>query len=482
MSVSAFSYDIEVEGLTYNLKKVDDEIYAELEGRAYAVDPNGYITYKTDVIIPSEVTYGARTYTVKGIGPCAFAPDISGNYAITSLFIPKTIEYMHPKALMWYLGGGDYSITELSSLTSIRVADDNPHWDSREDCNCLIETESNTILMGCGTSHIPSSVVAINDYAFTKAGFSGEVVIPAGITHIGNYAFSYSTMNTLTIEANLKEIPKGLCNECKSLTSVKLNESITHIGTWAFARCSKLQDINWPSSLSVIEENAFLDCTSLQSISLSTAAEVRTSAFEGCRGLTSVDMPHVERIGVAAFRDCSNLTVVSLPALREFMGTAYAGGCFSNCRSLRQVTLSDELTYIPSGCFSGCSSLEEIVIPAGINRIGENAFQGCTKLSHVKLLTQTPPEAAAGAFSTQTKHTATLYVPEGTKLAYQASEQWNEFYFIEEFDATGINAPQAPQTVNSKSVNRKCFDLSGRRLSVPPAHGLYIEDGTLKAK
>ena len=546
VQLPAFGYDFQIDTYLYNIKRDAVGVYAEFAGCSERWMGHGNESATTDIVIPSEVTYADRTYPVRGIGPAAL---VIKRLYLTSLYIPKSIEYIDRKA--YY--DGDVKIS-MECVTSIRVDADNPYWDSREDCNCLIETATNTIILAGQDAFIPSSVTDIDAEAFKGTKITTAFTIPSTVKTIGQGAFRACSMSSVSIEAplellpddifyrcsnlsdvklptSLKELGRNVFLECVSLSAISLPPTLTAIGYSAFAGCSnitsielpsdveiigkyafnhckKLSTIQWSSALQVIDSGAFQDCDALTQVTLPTSViEVHGGVFSKCDNLVSLDMPSVELVGQMAFYSCPKLEKVSLPAIKGFKDFKdyYGNGCFEDCTSLRKVTLSDELATLPFQCFQNCTALKDINLPSALTRIEHRAFYGCkmetivlperlkeinqyafwdcTDLRRIILLAQTPPYLYENAFTTDTKHfLSTLYVPEGTKPAYVASKRWNDFYFIEEFDATGINAPQAPQTTNSKSVNRKCFDLSGRHLAAPPARGLYIEDGTLKAK
>lgn len=162
-----------------------------------------------NVIIPS---------SVKNIDAAAF----SGCDSLVSLFIPKGVTS---------IGG---TISEYcSSLKKIVVEDGNAVYDSREDCNALIETNSNKLIQGCNTTVIPDSVTSIVESAF--AGCSGltGIKIPNGVTSIGISDFS----------------------GCSSLKNIIIPASVTSISYGAFSDCTALMTINFKGTQETVECN-----------------------------------------------------------------------------------------------------------------------------------------------------------------------------------------------------------------------------------
>ena len=155
--------------------------------------------------------------------------------SLTSITIPDSVTSI-----------GEWAFSGCDSLTSIIVDPQNSVYHS--DGNCLIETESKTLIAGCKTSVIPSdgSVISIGDYAFSGCSGLTSVTIPDSVTSIGYAAF------------------RG----CDSLESVTIPDSVTSIGVWAFSGCSSLESVTIPDSVTSIGYGAFSGCSSLESVTI----------------------------------------------------------------------------------------------------------------------------------------------------------------------------------------------------------------------
>ena len=151
----------------------------------------------TSVTIPNSVTT---------IGWYAF----EGCTGLTSVTIPNTVTYI-----------GNHAFKGCSGLTSMVVESGNPKYDSRNNCNAIIETASNTLIYGCKNTIIPNSVTLIDDNAFYGCTGLTSVTIPNTVTYIGNGAFE----------------------GCSGLTSVTIGNSVTTIGNGAFSECNILSTI-----------------------------------------------------------------------------------------------------------------------------------------------------------------------------------------------------------------------------------------------
>ena len=134
-------------------------------GNAAFIDCTGL----KSVTIPNSVT---------GIGESAFF-HLSG---LTSITIPNSVTSIGKEAFYY-----------CTALTSITIANGNAKYDSRDNCNAIIETATNTLIAGCKNTLIPNSVISIGDYAFYYCTGLTSITIPNSVTSIGNYAFYYCT-------------------------------------------------------------------------------------------------------------------------------------------------------------------------------------------------------------------------------------------------------------------------------------------------
>ena len=149
----------------------------------------------------------------------------------------------------------------------IIVDKDNKFYDSRNDCNAVIETATNTLVIG-----------------------SDKTVIPDGVTKIATAAFSScQELQTVVIPNSVKRIGKEVFSGCVSLASVTLPEGLDEIEAYTFANCGALTSIVLPSSLTSIGEFAF-SYSGLKSITIPASVwNIEVRAFDGCRDLTTVE-------------------------------------------------------------------------------------------------------------------------------------------------------------------------------------------------
>ena len=234
--------------------------------------------YSGNINIPKIIKHKGECFQVTSIGSYAFSY-CSG---LTSITIPKSVTSI-----------GEYAFLNCSGLTTIIVEKGNTTYDSRENCNAIIETAKNTLIAGCKNTFIPNSVTSIGEVAFY--GYKGltSITIPNSVTRIGNGAF-YG---------------------CKGLTSITIPNSVTSIGSYAFKYCSGLTSITIPNSVSSIGDGAFEGCSGLTSITIpNSLTSIGSETFLNCSGLTSITIPNsVTSIGYKAFYGCSSLKSIKIP-------------------------------------------------------------------------------------------------------------------------------------------------------------------------
>ena len=209
---------------------------------------------------------------------------------------------------------GTHAFSRCFSLISINVEERNPNYDSRENCNAIIETKTNALIQGCNNSTIPNSVTSIGGMAFYGCSGLKSVTIPNSVTSVEYSAFSdCSGLTSITIGNSVTSIGQNAFAGCSGLTSVTIPNSVTSIGYEAFAGCSGLTSVTLGHSVTSIEEETFYNCSSLRAITIpSSVTRIGKVAFYGCSNLTSVTIPNsVTRIGERAFNQCYRLASVN---------------------------------------------------------------------------------------------------------------------------------------------------------------------------
>ena len=245
-------------------------------------------------------------------------------YGLTSVTIPNSVTRIGDEAFYNCCGLTSVtipnSVTSIgrnpfsgcSGLTAIKVESGNMAYDSRNNCNAIIETATNTLIAGCENTVIPNSVMSIGDWAFGWCGLT-SVTIPNSVTSIGGSAFyGCSGLTSVTIPNSVTSIGYMAFSGCTSLTSVTIPNSVTSIGWDAFNRCSRLTSVTIPNSVTSIGHSAFSCCSGLTSVTIgSNVTSIGDYAFEDCSGLTSVTamMENPVSIGSSTFSNRANATL-----------------------------------------------------------------------------------------------------------------------------------------------------------------------------
>ena len=322
------------------------------------------------------------------------------------------------------------------SLMSVIVESGNTVYDSRENCNAIIETASNTLIAGCQNTIIPNSVTSIGEYAFYACHPLTSITIPNSVMSIGDYAFQYcSSLTSINIPNSVTSIGRGAFDACHPLTSITIPNSVTSIGDYAFSGCYSLTSITIPNSVTSIGHSAFSGCSSLTSMVVESGnstydsrencnAIIETASNTLIAGCQNTIIPNnVISIGVQAFCGCS-FTSVTIPN----SVTSIGDGAFNWCGSLTSVTIPNSVTSIGEQAFCGCS-FTSVTIPNSVTSIGIHAFAECTSLDSVTCLAMTPPALGSSVFSNCKQ--STLLVPCESLSNYQAHEQWGQFTNIQ---------------------------------------------------
>ena len=175
---------------------------------------------------------------------------------LTSITIPSSVTSI-----------GDWAFYQCTGLTSIVVDSANTVYDSRNNCNAIIKTETNELITGCKNTIIPNTVTNIGTSAFDGCTSLTSIDIPDSVTSIGNSAFGgCMSLTSIDIPDSVTSIGDGAFSGCSGLTNVTIGGGVTIIGSNAFQSCSRLTSVTIPDSVTSIGSTAFYNCSKLTTI------------------------------------------------------------------------------------------------------------------------------------------------------------------------------------------------------------------------
>ena len=386
-------------GATYNVVGIASNVFENMSVRsvkiAEGVETIGSYAFRwchslTSVSLPGSIT---------SIGNQAFYECSQ----LDTISIPRNVETIGDNAFQYCRikeviipattkSIGNNAFYNCNYITTIQVDAGNTVYDSRNNCNALIETTSNKLIKGSSSTVIPNSVVEIGYEAFGYLSGLTGITIPNSVTRIESGAF-YS---------------------CSGLTSIYIPSSVEYIGSEAFGFCTSLNSIKVDQNNSVFDSRN--DCNAI----------VETNTNKLVVGCAKTTIPRgVKIIGSSAFRGCSgidSLRIVGGVETIEYQPFDYSG--------LSYVEIPNSIKNIGNEIFWGCTKLSTIVSkikdPSSIN-IEENAFEIGGHWVNGNLIVLTD--------------VATLYVPKGKKELYQQTSPWRNFVNIEEMDGDPLATP-----------------------------------------
>ncbi len=332
-----------------------------------------------EVVLPASlVSVAGDAFSSSGSPTTITAPSV----AITALPRSATVT-------LTIIGNGDITanlMSECSALETVIIKDGITSIGGSAFKNCDKLT----------SIAIASTVETIGQSAFYDCDILTSIVIPSGVSSIYASAFEgCDLLESVTLPASVETIGNNAFKSCVALSDIELPEGLTTLGTYAFNNCTALTSIEIPSTLTKIDNNAFSSSGLTSVVIPKTVSTLNSYAFGYCTSLVSLTLEDVvETMSTDAFYN-DKLQSVTLPSEmlskipRSYLVEAHVTSgdigksAFSNCKSLRTVTLHDQIEMIGDSAFSNCTSLLSIELPATLISISNNAFSGCTAMAEI---------------------------------------------------------------------------------------------------
>ena len=361
--------------------------------------------------------------TVLAIGPCCFFRCTG----LSSFHLPASVTFL------------DDNILGYCNLKSITVDEGNTVYDSRNNCNAIIETATNKLMAGCVNTVIPETVTSIRYLAYYGNLDITSIELPDTITSIGENAFwGCKNLVNVKLPANLTKIETGLFRRCTALNSIEIPASVTRVESYVFTECNNLTSVDFLRESSYTMNNyVFVDCWNLQSITFraATAPSIYSGTFSNCgtnvTGEKLLNVPF-EGIGyesatfvsslIGKYKYTLNKVRFGYPITSEsnspLMNIMYSAGLAADPEKMTweevdAVTSSDLIQetsifttynnsenplvtfdefrwftgvdFIDVSMFEGIDTLTSIRLPNTVTTIDNYAFKNCTGLASVEL-------------------------------------------------------------------------------------------------
>lgn len=393
--------------------------------------------------------------------------------SLTSLTIPSSVTTIGKESFCSY------------SLTKIVVDKENPKYDSRGNCNAIIETATNTLITGCRNTTIPDSITIIGCGAFRYCSDLTNISIPNSVTSIDSVAFwqCYHLKN-ITIPNSVTNIGVGAFYYCDSLRLISIPESVYNIGDLAFGECQSLTDIyalrttpNEYNCGKYVFQRLPENCT----LHVPSGCKEAYAACEPWSSFKNIIEDANVIDGLYYILDKDNMTAGITNSDNKYSGTIHIPSTITYDGS------TYKMTSIEEKAFYEFKSLTRITIPESVTKIGDYSFYGCTNLKEIYCLNKIPPTLGNDALpdglqttsatpSLKEENGCILYVPIGCREAY--SEAWNiPTSRIVEIEVTAIEkTPTTPNEAHPIGY----YNLQGQRINKPQS-GIVIvrySDGT----
>lgn len=304
----------------------------------------------------------------------------------------------------------------------------NPKYDSRENSNGIVETTTNSLLVGCKNTIVPNSVTSIGGAAFSGCSSLISVIIPDGVTSIGNSAFSgCDLLASITIPNSVTNIGTYAFSGCSSLKSAIIGNGVTNIGNSTFSGCFSLESVTIGNSVTSIGDFAFYNCSSLKSVTIpNSVTSIGTYSFWGyTTNIDSVTVSCKDEEDFCQYVQRSDIYNIFYSSIN----TEAKHFVSIDGEEVTSVIIPGNASNIGDNAFYGCPSITSVTILDGVKKIGRSAFLDCSSLTSVTI-PNSVTSVSSGAFSVFYLKSVTITIKDEKDLAnyLQRTDIYNIFH------------------------------------------------------
>ena len=341
---------------------------------------------------------------------------------------------------------GIHTLSRLYNLEYIEVEDGNPIYDSRDNCNALVHTETNTIVFGAGKTVIPSSVRALRAYAFADLYKLTSITIPASVESVGNEAFISYAEGYYTYPHNDKG--RVFCN-CTALSDIYVEwTSDASIPEWIKMTMNLWDTDPLPGitlhvpcgtkSLYQARTDGWQDYTIDDNTISGTCGA--TGHESDVTWLLSLCDSTLTISGTGAMTDWSSAPYVPWYNYRESITSVSIGdgvttigyNAFRGCTELTSAAIPNSVTSVGVNAFRDCTKLKSVTISSSVTYFGQNAFMNCNALTNIYVSWNLSIPAWNNLTNKSPQSDITLHVLCGTASLYQAKTGWKSYTIVED--------------------------------------------------
>lgn len=246
-------------------------------------------------------------------------------------------------------------------------------------------------------------------------------------TEVGDYVIKFTVNDGELILGNNSTsfISGNVTGYGNIVQKIQFGYGITTINGAVFQNCYSLNSITMPNSVTSIVNNAFYNCYSLPCIVLpNSVTSISASAFSSCVSLSIISLPDQSKtIEDTAFQGCYSLKSITLPTNMASIGQRI----FYNCYSLPEITIPFGVTSLSIGAFMNCYSFSSITLPSSVTSISPSVFSGCKFVKEYHLQSTSPPTLANISVFSGIPDDCVIYVPQGSLQTYQTATNWSAY-------------------------------------------------------